>query len=169
MGRDKSTLPHPNGGTFASHAIARLTGLCDHICVAGESSATVDADVLKDPALFRGPVVGIVTALTFASQNGYDACLVTPVDVPFLTAEDLAALCRAWQEDGTLCCAVSEDDDRLQPLVAIYPSSLETNLKQLAESENRSLIRWLQKQDLRRVRLSAQSCRNVNTPDDLAN
>ena len=168
MGQAKSLLPHPSGGTFVSHAIKRLTGLCDHICVSGGSPLSVQADFLEDPRPYQGPVIGITTALSFASQNAYDACLVTPVDMPFLTTEDLTRIRGAWEKELKLCCAVSESDGRLQPLVAIYPTASRASLQDLADSEDRSLIRWIRKQEPLTLSISAESCRNINTPEDLA-
>lgn len=169
MGRDKSTLPHPDGGTFVSHALNRLHGLCDRVCVCGNSNTVQDAEVINDPVSFQGPVVGIAAALAHANQHAYDACLVTPVDMPLLTHDDLLRLRDRWlQEPTQLCCAVSADDQRLQPLVAIYPVSLEQELSELAVSADRSLSRWFGTQVYRTIALAAKSCWNVNTEAELS-
>jgi molybdopterin-guanine dinucleotide biosynthesis protein A len=168
MGQDKSLLPHPSGGSFVSHAISRLTGLCDHVIVSGGSPGNVQADFLQDARPYQGPVIGIATAVSFAGKNAFDACLVTPVDMPFLTKQDLTCIRDAWEQEWKLCCAVSADDGRLQPLVAVYPISFEAALQGLVDSEDRSLTRWIRKQDALMVNISAESSRNINTPEDLA-
>ncbi len=168
MGRDKSTLTHPNGGTFASHALGRLRGICDHVCVSGESAAVLQAEVIVDPVTCQGPVNGVAAALAYASQNSFDACLVTPVDMPLLTQGDLSELCQLWEKERKLCCAISAGDHRLQPLVAVYPVSFQERLRDLADSKDRSLSRWFQTQAPLTITLSAESCRNVNAPEDLA-
>ena len=168
MGTDKATLPHPSGGTFASHAVERLSGLCGHVCVSGTSAAVVQAEVIEDPVISQGPAVGVAAALAYASQNSFDACLVTPIDMPLLTRDDLSRLRRLWEEEQELCCAVSGGDQRLQPLVAVYPVSFQERLRDLANSNDRSLSRWLKSQAPLTVTLSPESCRNVNTQEDLA-
>jgi molybdopterin-guanine dinucleotide biosynthesis protein A len=168
MGREKASLPHPDGGTFLGHAVSRLAGLCDHVCVAGGSDLAVEAELLEDPQPHRGPVMGIATALSFAEERGYAACLVTPVDMPFLTAEDLTRIRDAWAREKKLCCGQSVADERLQPLVAVYPVTYRAAIGQLADSDQRSLTRWIAAQQPRLVPLAAESCRNVNTPEDLS-
>jgi molybdopterin-guanine dinucleotide biosynthesis protein A len=168
MGTDKSVLPHPSGGTFASHAVERLSGVCDHVCVSGESTAVVRAEVIEDPVTYQGPAIGVAAALLYAGQNSFDACLVTPVDMPLLTREDLSQLRQCWEKERDLCCAVSAGERRLQPLVAVYPVSFQERLRDLADSEDRSLSRWFQTQAPLTITLSAESCRNVNTSKDLA-
>jgi molybdopterin-guanine dinucleotide biosynthesis protein A len=169
MGRNKAMLPHPAGGTYADHAIGRLTGLCDHVCFAGQSLPDQGSvTVIEDPVRYRGPATGIASALSFAWHNGCQACLVTPLDMPLLQMDDLARLRRAWTRESKLCCAVVEQTKRLQPLVAIYPAALRAEIQQLADSENRSLRRWIEDRGFTQVTLSADACRNINTPEDLS-
>lgn len=168
---DKASLSHPAGGTFLQHAVDRLIGLCGKVAVSGQPTAGFTGPVIQDPVAHRGPATGIATVLRFAIENCFDACLVTPVDMPFLTSQDLARLRDAWQQhqQSRLCCAVSSGDDRLQPLVAIYPTAFAPTIQQLADSEDRSLMRWMQVQKPLTITLSMESCRNINAPEDLRN
>lgn len=189
MGRDKASLPHPQGGSFLQHAITRLTGLCDRVAVSGATEEQHNAIPLPDPIAHRGPATGIATALRFASAHGCQGCLITPIDMPLLTRADLQLLCLVWQQVGTLTVAhsapllshTSQPCDRshnttpsgeptgsLEPLVAIYPTALAEQLDLLAASEDRSLMRWILSRPFEAVKLPAVSCRNINTPDDLS-
>jgi molybdopterin-guanine dinucleotide biosynthesis protein A len=87
--------------------------------------------------------------------------------MPDLTVEDLARLHQAWVADSKLCCAVVQESDRPEPLVAVYPGHLLASLQELADSKDRSLMRWIGKRDHVQVILSNPSCRNVNTNEDL--
>jgi molybdopterin-guanine dinucleotide biosynthesis protein A len=124
--------------------------------------------VIEDPVAYRGPAAGIAGALSLACDNDYEACLVTPVDMPMLRTEDLAHLRHAWMRESKLCCAVVKRTQQLQPLVAIYPVSLREAIQQLADSDDRSLSRWIKNQRFTPVSLSAEACRNINTPEDLS-
>ncbi|MGI9473048.1 MAG: molybdenum cofactor guanylyltransferase [Rubripirellula sp.] len=165
MGRDKATLAHPEGGTFVSHAIERVRPLCEEVCIAGSFSSTVDVPVLEDPVAHEGPIVGILQALAFADQKGFAACLVTPVDMPYLSSEDLERLQQAWAMHQQLCCGREESNGQIQPLVAVYPVSHAESLANHARND-RSLVEWLKTQTAIEVPLSPSACHNVNKPED---
>jgi molybdopterin-guanine dinucleotide biosynthesis protein A len=166
MGREKSQLPHPRGGTFLQFAIDRLTPLCSAVVVSGRLADRCGVPQIEDPVPHCGPAGGIAATLAHAAQNSLAACLVTPVDLPDLTTADLLRLKDAWEETACLTIAWS---DRWEPLVGIYPVSFADEIDALAKSCDRSLSRWLATQTVQAVPLSIASLRNVNTPEDLAN
>ena len=180
MGQQKSLLRHDSGGTYLQHAIKRLKDICDDVCIAGspseDHSATAEASAenthrdditLADPVLYQGPVVGIVSGLQFAKEARLSACLVTPVDMPNLTVDDLRKLLYAWRSSQQLTIVVNESDQKLQPLVGIYPVKILGAMKQLAQNDDRSLHRWLGQQTHQAIALSDHACHNVNRPEDL--
>ena len=164
MGYDKASLVHADGTSFLQHAIDRLCDLCDAVIVSGHTSIDHSVETIDDPVAHRGPATGIAAALEYAARHGFAACLVTPVDMPLLTATHLSGLVDQWQKQDEITVAES---DRVQPLVGVYPVRFADPLKRLAESESRSLFRWLGSQDHHRVTLPASCCHNVNTPEDL--
>lgn len=119
----------------------------------------------QSPPYPRGPVVGIATLLQYARQHDYKACFVTPVDTPFITIEDLERLQSQWQRDQKLTIAVS---DRIEPLIGIYPVELADELERVANSQDRSLFRWIQMQDYTLVPIPADRAGNINTPEDFS-
>jgi molybdopterin-guanine dinucleotide biosynthesis protein A len=165
MGRDKAALPHPDGGTFLSQTIDRLSQECEDVVVSGQTSAPHQTTTLKDPVLHRGPATGIATALRYCQRKSIDACFVLPTDTPFLTLLDLEKIKQHWLASDQLTIAIT---DQPQPLIGIYPVELTTQLQQLAESEDCSLKRWINFQTHTTVPLSAEHCRNINTPEDLS-
>ncbi|NND98392.1 MAG: molybdenum cofactor guanylyltransferase [Pirellulaceae bacterium] len=173
MGRDKSLLGHPDGGTYLDQAVKRLSDVCGEVCIAGTQDQNESSIVpfLVDPVLYQGPVVGIVNGLLFAQQQSCDACLVLAVDMPVVVGADLRNLKDAWLANRQSCpdeviCGLC-DTDRIQPLLAIYPVGVLKDLQRLAGSADRSLFRWIKTVPHRTVSLSATSCVNVNSPDDL--
>lgn len=173
MGQDKSTLQFPNGTTYLEHAVSRLEMVCDAVVISGpkhqqrpgSSDLRSGDSIVPDPVAYQGPATGIAAALGFAAARSFAACLFTPVDMPDLGAEDLRKLKTAWEQSRVLTVATAE---QLQPLVAVYPISLKEELDLLAGSEDRSLIKWIASQSCTHVSLPAAACRNINTPEDLA-
>lgn len=173
MGRDKAALPHPGGGTFADHAVARLQRICRSVAIAGPPPNGVAVDdsvmVIPDPAAHLGPVTGIVAAMPRCAAIGTSAVLVTPVDMPHLTSDHLRSLLDAWEEasdeDPLQPMIATFDQVHREPLVALYPVALLDSLVHLAASGDRSLNRWLHSQPHRLHQLAADAAANVNTPD----
>lgn len=174
MGRDKAALPHPHGGTFADHAIGRLQCLCRDVAVAGgdptpgTSACWTSVNVIPDPAAHLGPVTGIAAAMSQCAPISTGAVLVTPVDMPYLTSDELHSLLEAWEgtrdDHPPQPMVATFDGLQREPLVAVYPVALLASLKHLAASGDRSLNRWLQLQPHRLHRLSPEAAANINTP-----
>lgn len=174
MGRDKAALPHPDGGSFADHAIDRLQNVCRHVAIAGcapQPSGRPFRDsvrVIPDPAAHLGPVTGIVAAMRRCRELGASAVLVTPVDMPHLTCDDLRGLLDTWEsacgEHSLQPVVATFDSVHCEPLVAVYPVALLGSLEQLAASHDRSLNRWLRLQPHRLQQLSPEGAANINTP-----
>ncbi len=167
MGRDKAMLEHPCGGTYWTHAVARLEPLCQEVCLVGSHSLDSDLRTLHDATPNAGPAGGIAAALGEAERIAFEGVLVTPVDMPFLTTHDLRKLCERWQRDPESIVAAVSPTEQIEPLVAIYPSRFADCVQSLATSRYRSLMRWLMGQSVINVHLPAMACRNINTPEDL--
>ena len=165
MGRDKAMLPHPTGGTFLDHAIERMEPVSDSVVISGGKAEVTGVPTLPDTIAHRGPVVGIAQSVAYAKRQEFSACLFSPVDVPSLTADDLRLLCDHWRHSKQLTIAQS---DRIEPLIGIYPVDLADDLERLAQSDDRSLFRWIQSQDYTPLPFPADHVRNINTPEDLS-
>lgn len=164
MGRDKSRLKLDDGTSYLEHALARIREVCDEVAISCAKPVAIYCHVIVDPVAHQGPAVGIAASLRFASQNGFDGCLLTPVDMPNLTAADVQLLHKAWTPSGRLVVARS---DRIQPLVGVYPTSLLSDVERVASSVERSMMKWILTQNYVAVDLSDHACLNVNTPEDL--
>ena len=171
MGCDKSTLRHADGKTFIEHAVARLQPLCNEVCVAGKAESQPDVPLLPDPTPHQGPIFGVLQAIEYAAtqftgMGKHEACLITPVDMPYLTANDLKMIISAWRSHDCLSCAVCGPEQRRQPLVAIYPVDHGPAIARHASSDS-SLRRWTDVQHAIEVSLAESHCRNINRPIDL--
>lgn len=178
MGTCKSELPHPSGGTFLDHAITQLSGCCEHVACSLAARSAASTPVLPDDvhAIFdtipdSGPAEGVCRAVDLAKTIGCTGVLVMAVDLPALDTAHLQRLvAKFWESSDRAVVAISDDttaDKRLQPLVAIYPVSMQDDLRILARSASRGLYRFLAGCDYVAVELPAAVLHNVNLPDDL--
>ena len=168
MGRDKSSLLHRSGVSFLQYACDRLEPICQQRVIVGGRLTVEGVRTLTDALADQGPAMGIATAIDHASQFGFDACLVSAVDLPNLTTDHLRPLIRAWMDRPFApACLVDSDDLRLQPLAGLYPVSLHEELASLATSQQRSLTRWLSCKKLMTIPAPPEVLHNVNHPEDL--
>lgn len=170
MGRDKCQLLRADGRTFFEHAYDNLQAICEQVIVSGSRPdpwpprVPITIECLPDAVAYQGPASGIAASVHYAGATGWEGCLVVPIDTPDLAEHDLRKLVDAYRPHRRMTVALS---DRLEPLIAIYPFSLQQDLDALARSEDRGLHRWIQARPHHTVSLNALSCRNVNTFGDL--
>jgi molybdopterin-guanine dinucleotide biosynthesis protein A len=174
MGRNKADLKTASGASFFEVACRRLSNICDAVAVSTAycgSPPAIGAPYLciADPPVAHGPVSGLCTALEFATREGFDACVFTPVDTPDLTTGDVDRLLVAFrQHPGTIVCAVAgESASLVEPLIAVYPIVFAAPIRDAIAAGEYSPQRILLNLPVVRVPLSASACRNVNTPSEL--
>jgi molybdopterin-guanine dinucleotide biosynthesis protein A len=178
MGTDKANLRHPqqtNAGcvvTYLQHAVMRLRPLLPTIAISGRSEdmcKVFGAIAIPDTSPYQGPAAGVAQSLWHAETRGLVGILVTPVDMPNLDTEHLRNLIDAWQaqrNDNPIVVATFADQQP-EPLLAIYPTALRSTIESLAQSQDRSLSRWLNRQKTISVPLPQSAAKNVNRPEDL--
>ena len=172
MGRDKSLIPHPQGGCWLSHSI----GICRRLDLPVDVVSSISShhqlaskfdgvECRSDPFPGQGALAALSAVL---GQEKLRASLVLPVDMPWLEPWVLIQLIRAWQEQPSLA-VVSHDSRQLQPLFAIYPNDSiyrDPLLLQLAD-HRLSMHDWLKRVPHRVLALPKGALRNVNCPADL--
>lgn len=185
MGTDKANLIHPHSITgrppitYLQHAIERLSPWVPVVAVSGRDpnpEYPTEVITIPDHTSYRGPATGVARSLAHAIDLGLGGILVTPVDMPYLTTENLWLLIQAWHH-ATNCgqslgpvTATCEDDAgnwRAEPLVAIYPTNLSASIESLAMSNDRSLSRWLGQHSPILVPLPKSAGKNINRPEDV--
>ena len=75
-------------------------------------------------------------------------------------------LCDAWNNSRQLTVACT---DRIEPLIGIYPIRLADSISELAESDDRSLYRWMAGQEHTALPCPADHLHNINSSEDLSN
>ena len=173
MGQDKAALPHPNGGSWLSHAAALLSQVCPSVAVCSQHSSHADLIAELERvvlALEPAPAQGPLHALQLVLPKGNDsALLVAPVDMPQLNRRTLDALIAQWRRSPCQA-AVAHDGERLQPLLGIYPGGSEqcNGLAEVLASGERRWQAWLATIPHQAVVLPAAPLINANTPAERA-
>ena len=162
-GRDKAWLAR--GGTPQVLRIARRFGAeCSAVCISAnrdlDAYATHGLDAVSDRHPDIGPMGGI-DALLAACRTTW--LLTLPVDLVDANDCPLRTLAAAGGVG-----AVAEDDDGLQPLVALYRADALRDPLQRAIVARQYSVQLLQAQlGLQVVRFSGFRFGNLNTPEDL--
>lgn len=166
MGSDKAMLMLPRGVTFLDHAIERLQEVTSQVAASGRPIERKGVTFIPDLEASLGPAMAVYSAVVCAERYGRNLVLVTPVDMPDLTAEHLRQLIDAADTHQPTCATF--DEGVPHPLVAIYPVSLKSELEQVIASPRRSLRAWLTTRSFTAVSLPSVALRNINTPDQLS-
>lgn len=173
MGADKALCVR-DGRTFWErqwHLLEKL-GLNDRFLVGPRRAAfPVEIECIDDAAAERGPLGGVTAALERARET---RVLILAVDMPLVTAEDLAGLLEGAGEQG--CVPFRELGGRryYEPLAAIYPrkaaSEARSRLAGLDWSLQGLVRTGVEAGWLREWRLSPAACErfhSFNLPTDL--
>ena len=107
FGSDKA-LACLDGQSLLARAIASLRAQCDGVVVVGREDAPVQT-IPDWPASGMGPLAGVVAALRYGAEHGFDAVLTVPVDAVGL-GDDLTTLLAPAP-----CCVAS------QPVIGLWP------------------------------------------------
>lgn len=117
------------GISLLARAHARLTADCASVavnspagCAAADLAARLGAPLVEDPpSPVAGPLVGVLAGLGWARARGETTLITSPCDAPFLPDDMAARLIAAL---GEASAAVARSPDGLQPLCAIWSTSL---------------------------------------------
>ena len=113
---------------------------------------------------YQGPLAGFAAALAACST---DYILTLPCDGPFVPADLIARMSRAMLGQHAEL-AVAHDGQRMQPVYALIPRTLETSLLQFLDSGERKTDRWYTLHNTALADFSdvADTFFNINTDDD---
>ena len=170
MGTSKAWLQF-EGRPLLAHLVERMLAHCPEAVVVaapGQDLPATPARVVRDETPGEGPVAGLVVGLREVARP---LAFVTSCDVPFLDPAVAAFLVNAAEGFDV---AVPEWEGRLQPLQAVYRTTVQPLLAQgLAEGRRRPVdlyervrTRVVTEAELRAVDPEGRSFLNMNTPAD---
>lgn len=143
------------GRMLMDHAIEGLRPHVAHLVSVGRDwPGLARVDDLPEAGL--GPLGGLLGALTYAQNSGFDLVLTCGCDTVGLTPQTVAALSPAPAVLDAL------------PIVGLWPAGLATVLGDwMAAPANRSVYRFADHVGARRVAVDTLPA-NINRPEDLA-
>ena len=170
MGEAKATLLF-GGAPLIAHIVRKLEALFSQIVVVaapGQAIPTQGVHLVRDEVPYQGPVGGICYGMR-ASEH--PVCFVSSCDAPFL---NLSLISYLLSQISDYDVVVPVWEDRLQPLHAVYRSSVLPALQeQLERNELRPIFlydkvrtRKVSEEEIRRIDPDGLSFLNMNTPED---
>lgn len=159
------------GRTLIEHAVSLARNWSEEVAVAVRDASQVGdvgAPLILDRKNIPGPLGGLVAAMEWACENGYDRVLTIPCDAPCLPA-DLAN-----RLDGALApgcgAAVAMSESRAHPTCALWRTDVLADAVRMAAVGQRSLHGLANAVDCVFVDWPdvVDAFLNVNTPAELA-
>ena len=170
MGRDKATLPGPDGAaTLSEHVVGIVGKRCEPVFVVaapGQPLPKLQARIVRDEARGLGPLPAAGRGLRAAAEAGARFAFVCAVDMPLLTAELIDDLARLATE--TNAEVVLPWDGRSHYLAAVYRTDLAQRIDALVAAGERKMSALIDASDAQQIVLpDSRPLTNVNTDADL--
>ena len=132
MGSPKAALDW-HGRPLLAHVLAALAPTCAPcyvVAARGQQVPSTTAVVIRDEVAGGGPIAGVAAGLAAAARGGAQVAVVCSTDLPLLVPQFLARLLALLRDgdDGV----VPVVGGRVQPLVAVYRTSLAGRAAELA-------------------------------------
>lgn len=156
------------GRSQIEHVIEALAPHATRILISANRNLqryrALGAEVIEDewPG-FHGPMAGL--ASLFKRLDG-ETLLCVPVDVHTLPADFVPGMLSA-RGDEVFHSVLAQDDDGLQPLIALYPAALGAHARESFESGRRSVREWQHRFPVYACRFEGHRFGNLNSPADL--
>jgi molybdopterin-guanine dinucleotide biosynthesis protein A len=170
MGRDKATLPLPDGsGTMVERVVDVVSQRCSPVYVMaapGQPLPALPVQILRDEVRGLGPLPATGRGLRAAAAAGARYAFVAAVDMPSLRVDLIEELFRlAVETDAEV---VLPWDGRSHYLAAIYRTDLADRIDALVAAGARKMSDLIDASDSQQIVLTdSAALTNVNSEDDL--
>ncbi|OUO90738.1 hypothetical protein B5F40_05990 [Gordonibacter sp. An230] len=175
MGSCKLLAPFA-GSTLLERALKAAVGCAAEEAVAvtgayrddmADAIARADVREAYNPSWRSGQSTSVRTAARFTAAHGYDLLLVMVADQPYVEAEHLDALLRAYAAGGVHACVTQDALRRGNP--CLFDRACFPLIEELDGDEGaRSMLRAHPEIAVRAVPADARVLDDVDTPDELA-
>ena len=170
MGQDKASIVL-DGRTLLERSVSLLHSLNLPVAVCARREQVLPGsgfERVDDPEPGIGPVGGLLAAMTTCPGENL---LVIAVDLPHLEASTLGRLLDQHDPEFAVTAYRSPGDARVEPLCAVYESTVESFLRSAAAAGELSLRRILESSGRLQLIEAAHPLEliDLDTPDALAN
>ena len=169
MGRDKATMPHPDGrgSTMVEHVVSVVADRCAPVFVIAAPGQMLPdlsgAVVLRDEVRGVGPLLATGRGLRAAAEAGCERAFVCAVDMPYLTVALIDELAGHQGADVVLPW-----DGRDHYLAGIYRTGLADLIDGLIAADERSMRALTDSVSTQRIGMPpSRALVNLNTEADL--
>jgi molybdenum cofactor guanylyltransferase len=168
-GQDKGLVSYKNG-TLIEYVISGISCQTDNILINANRNIDTYAGfgypVVEDTITgFQGPLAGFYAAMS-AAKTPY--ILTLPCDGPFVVDSYLQRMLDGLNQSGAEL-AIASDGERMQPVYALIPVTLQPGLQQFLQQGERKIDRWYQQHQFTLVEFTDENrlFTNINTPEDI--
>jgi len=119
------------------HVVNRVRPQVDLLAISGSGRANFDLPVIADSLKGEGPLGGLISGLAWAKEREIPLVVTFACDTPFLPHDLVSTLQRALTEDRQ--CAVAISDGRMQPISALWRTSVYNELSEAFDKGVRRL------------------------------
>lgn len=169
MGRDKTILQY-KGQSLVERMVQTLLPFCKNILISSNTQlhAGLGYELVPDIIPSKGPIGGIYSCLK-STPCLYN--MVLPADVPLVSAGLICFLIENAHPQKI--SAIVTPSGFVEPLCAIYPTTILPELENFIQTGNNKLIDFLHAENYHAVQLSESDSFyhpkllvNINTPDE---
>ncbi len=167
MGADKSLLLW-NNKPFYLHAAEILTPFCSEIYVSCNPAQAENYNLptIIDKYESNGPMTGVLSSLAALREQ---SIITLPCDMPEISKDILNEIVNSNDKmlDGVF---LKDNNDQIEPLIAIYNPSIYSKLLTWYDSGNYSLKKFIESCDnVSCIMLGDRNLVNINTPAEFDN
>ena len=167
MGRDKALLPFKEFNSLAQYQYNRLSKLFDRVYISAKSSKfDFEAPLIIDNATtISSPMVALEAILSYIKD---DTVFIIGVDMPFVSEATIKKMIDFYNSsDIEIAVAKCE---KLEPLCAIYSTSLIDRVRDLIHQNNHRLQTLIEQSKIKRVKIDdIDEFLNLNRVSDYKN
>jgi molybdopterin-guanine dinucleotide biosynthesis protein A len=164
MGQDKSLLPI-NGKPLIQHIIDQLEGHFDEIIIGANDSQKFsfsNRKVVPDLEKDKGPLMGIYSCL---KESNNDVNFITACDIPEMNIKLIKNMINLSENFDIVM--PQTDNDKHEPLYAVYRKSVIPNAEKILGSDGRRIIELLNNSRVRFINFQDQAWyQNLNVKDE---
>jgi molybdenum cofactor guanylyltransferase len=166
--RDKGLVEF-RGLSMTQHAITRLLPQVNALLINANRNIETYAAfghrvVSDDVGGFAGPLAGLHAGMRATTMS---LIVTVPCDSPFLPLDLVARLCDAMQRESA-DITVASTSGQLQPVFALYKTSLLPSLEQFLTDGGRKIDKWYEQHKTVAVEFDDEhSFANINTMSEL--